>query len=213
MWCRVLLCALLAPALSQQLDSEVLSLTSDNWHKTKSGHWLIKFYAPWCGHCKKMAPAYEQVAVKYHRAATKQVSVGKVDGTAEGSLLKSFNVKGYPTLVLLKDGRRIAVYEGKRTAEAIADFVDSHVLGDSASDATVDEPVFDVPSGGGRLRQPSRQIPADSWLVRGYELISRISRLSPVSVALASLGLFCSCGIGILLVICLASPPAQQHRQ
>ena len=61
----------------------------------------------WCAHCKSLAPVYEKVASHY-RAENAGVSVGKVDGTAEGLLQTRFGIKGYPTMLLLHNGRRRA---------------------------------------------------------------------------------------------------------
>jgi len=58
----------------------VLSLTADNFDKlTSSGIWFIKFFAPWCGHCQKLAPVWEELG---HELQYK-VNVGKVDCTVD----------------------------------------------------------------------------------------------------------------------------------
>ena len=55
--------ALLALAASSNASSNVLVLTRQNATLAKdSSSWLIEFYAPWCGHCKRFAPVYETVA-------------------------------------------------------------------------------------------------------------------------------------------------------
>ena len=61
--------------------------------------WFIKFYAPWCGHCKRMADDWGLFADK-HRAAG-DLNVGKIDCTAdEGkAICQEFEVRGYPTLL------------------------------------------------------------------------------------------------------------------
>ena len=59
--------------------------------------WFIKFYAPWCGHCKKLAPVWDELHVKNKE----KLHVGKVDCTSEtaSSLCQHFGIRGYPTLL------------------------------------------------------------------------------------------------------------------
>merc|ERR1719163_2526399 len=70
--------------------------------------WLVKFYAPWCGHCKRLAPILDEVA-----EATDSVAIGKVDATIEKGLRDRFKVKGYPSLILFAEGKTWE-YRGKR---------------------------------------------------------------------------------------------------
>jgi protein disulfide-isomerase-like protein len=76
----------------------VISLTeSDFQTKTASGLWFVKFFAPWCGHCKALAPTWEDLAKK-----TKNVNIAHVDCTTQQELCKAFKVMGYPTLKLFR---------------------------------------------------------------------------------------------------------------
>ena len=78
------------------VSAEVTVLTKDNFanHLENNEYVLVKFYAPWCGHCKKLAPHYEKLSTD----GVDGVSVTKVDATVETELAKEHGVKGYPTL-------------------------------------------------------------------------------------------------------------------
>ena len=112
-----------------QRFSEVHELTALNFDKTAEpkSAWLILFYAPWCGHCKKMAPDFERLAEHYHRASPQRVHIGRVDATQHSGLATRFDIKGYPTLVLLRGGERLADYSGERTFDALSQFVDEQL--------------------------------------------------------------------------------------
>mmetsp|Transcript_35325 Transcript_35325/g.63639 ORF Transcript_35325/g.63639 Transcript_35325/m.63639 type:complete len:466 (+) Transcript_35325:259-1656(+) len=72
----------------------------DHLNDPANGLWLLKFYAPWCGHCKKLEPVLDAVAP----FLAGKMSIGKVDCTSEKKLCKRFDVKGYPTIKYFRDG-------------------------------------------------------------------------------------------------------------
>jgi len=101
--------------------SDVVTLTDANFEQlTKEGSWLVEFYAPWCGHCKKLAPTWEDIATKLKG----QVHVGKVDCTVETGIGRQFGIKGYPTIKLLKAGE-VHDHKGERSADSLIDFATS----------------------------------------------------------------------------------------
>ncbi|KAJ6796138.1 protein disulfide isomerase-like 2-2 [Iris pallida] len=107
-------------------DADVLVLTEANFDK-EVGHdrgALVEFYAPWCGHCKKLAPEYEKLGSSFKKA--KSVLIGKVDCDEHKSVCSKYGVSGYPTIQWFPKGSlEPKKYEGARTAEALAEFVNS----------------------------------------------------------------------------------------
>jgi protein disulfide-isomerase-like protein len=98
--------------------SDVVILTEANFdEKIKEGTWLLEFYAPWCGHCKKLVPTYEKVATELKG----KVNVGKVDCTVEKSIGSRFGIRGFPTLKLLADGQ-LYDYKGDRSQAHLVSF-------------------------------------------------------------------------------------------
>ncbi|KFY28094.1 hypothetical protein V493_03100 [Pseudogymnoascus sp. VKM F-4281 (FW-2241)] len=105
--------------------SAVLDLVPDNFDKIAlSGKpALVEFFAPWCGHCKTLAPVYEELAQAFEFASDK-VSVAKVDADAEKSLGKRFGIQGFPTLKWF-DGKSKDPqdYSGGRDLESLTKFI------------------------------------------------------------------------------------------
>ena len=106
--------------------SAVLDLIPSNFDDVvlKSGKpTLVEFFAPWCGHCKNLAPVYEELAQAFEFAKDK-VQIAKVDADAEKSLGKRFGIQGFPTLKWF-DGKsdKPTEYNGGRDLEALTNFI------------------------------------------------------------------------------------------
>eukprot|EP00884_Botryococcus_braunii_P017433 jgi/Botrbrau1/4373/Bobra.105_2s0019.1 len=84
--------------------------------------WFVKYFAPWCGHCKKLAPAWKDLADHYR--GDNQVNIAHVDCTAEKDICSSNEIRGYPTLKVVFNGQEHKSYLGQRDLESLKKFVD-----------------------------------------------------------------------------------------
>jgi len=101
---------------------------------------MVEFYAPWCGHCKKLTPEYKKLGEAF--ADRDDIVIAKMDSTANDN--PSEDISGFPTLVFYPKGADKESskerYEGARTFEALKKFIEKKVPAPAASDdAAADE--------------------------------------------------------------------------
>jgi len=118
-------------------NSNVIQLNKNNFHEVfDTPHvWMVEFYAPWCGHCKNLAPAWEAAATNLKGV----VRVAAVNCDEDRELAGMFDIKGFPTIVYFgsetapnphRKGlpwKNPEVYQGQRTAAAIATYATSRL--------------------------------------------------------------------------------------
>jgi protein disulfide-isomerase A1 len=126
--------AVLVGASLAAAASDVINLTSENFESTvnKESLILVEFFAPWCGHCKSLAPEYEQAATTLK---DKGVPIAKVDCVDQADLCTAQGVTGYPTLKVFKSGES-STYGGPRKADGIIAYMLKQAL-PAVSDVTI----------------------------------------------------------------------------
>ncbi|CAI4216439.1 unnamed protein product [Parascedosporium putredinis] len=103
-------------------DSDVAALTGETFDDFVKANELVlaEFYAPWCGHCKALAPEYEEAATSLKEKGIKLV---KVDCTENSELCSKHGVEGYPTLKVFRGLENITPYAGQRKAASITSYM------------------------------------------------------------------------------------------
>jgi len=119
-------------------ENGVYELTQDNFDEwiAEQDYALVKFYAPWCGHCKSLAPEYELAA----QALEGKVAFAKIDGTENDQLAQSFEVRGFPTLFWFQKGIEGAMpYGGGRVKDTIISWIERQMLSELPEIASQEE--------------------------------------------------------------------------
>ena len=118
----VIFVALALAAPHSASSSSVVSLSGSSFDSFVSGPGVtvVEFFAPWCGHCKKLAPKYEEAATILHTEYQQSV-LGSVDCTVEQELCLKYGVSAYPTLKVFHptEPLRYSAYAGERSTQAI----------------------------------------------------------------------------------------------
>lgn len=129
MYSLLLLCAFVAGA-------SATVLTSGNIDAETAGKAVfIKFYAPWCGHCKKMKPDWDKLMKEFE--SSKTAVIGDVDCTTEKDLCSEHGVKGFPTLKWGASLASLESYEGGRDYDSLLNHAKNN-LGPSCGPANLD---------------------------------------------------------------------------
>jgi protein disulfide-isomerase-like protein len=106
--------------------TNALDLTPDNWDEAIAGKTVfLKFFAPWCGHCKKLKPDWDKLMEAF--ADSPSALIADVDCTTEGKALCDANgVKGYPTLKW-GDPTALEDYKGGRDYNSLLKFSEENL--------------------------------------------------------------------------------------
>lgn len=116
--------AILASLTSPSFQ-KVLVLSKDNFETelAENKNLFVKFFAPWCGHCKQLAPIWEELD-----GTIKDVTVAEVDCTVETDICSKYGVQGYPTLKFLQHSGEVIDYDGARGKEDLSKWAQAMLL-------------------------------------------------------------------------------------
>lgn len=93
----------------------LVELNETNFDESLSkGLKLVEFFAPWCSHCQHQAPVLKEFD---------KIWIGQVDGDNSQLLSKRFNIQGFPTFILFKDGKEQERFSGFHTKFQIMDII------------------------------------------------------------------------------------------
>lgn len=102
-------------------DGKVLDLDPETFKATLSkGPIFVKFFAPWCGHCKKLAPIWRTLAERVQG----KLAIAEVNCDNHAALCKAHDVQGYPTLIYVTPEGLKSPYNGGRKLDQLVEFTE-----------------------------------------------------------------------------------------
>lgn len=108
-------------------SAKVVTLTPTNFDEVVmdgTKNVFVKFYAPWCGHCVRMAPAWEELA---NKNTNPDVVVAELDASAHADVARKFGVRGFPTIKLFTKGNKDGLaFQGARDMASFQSFLDKN---------------------------------------------------------------------------------------
>mmetsp|Transcript_31673 Transcript_31673/g.53222 ORF Transcript_31673/g.53222 Transcript_31673/m.53222 type:complete len:137 (+) Transcript_31673:98-508(+) len=120
----VALLGMLYAAAPTQASVSVIELNDETYKSAIADGkvYFIKYYAPWCGHCKRLAPTWEELSLSLK--GVENLVIAKVDCTVAKDTCSDAGVRGYPTLKVMKDGTEAKAYKGGRELPALKAFAE-----------------------------------------------------------------------------------------
>ncbi|KAJ3037567.1 protein disulfide-isomerase precursor [Rhizophlyctis rosea] len=134
--------SLKSEAIPEKNDDAVKVVVGKNYEEIvndKKRDVFIEFYAPWCGHCKRLAPIWEELGDKFK--SIDGIVIAKMDATENDLPADApFQIQGFPTLKLIKaETNEVVNYEGDRSLESLAKFLKENAVHGEEVEVEVEE--------------------------------------------------------------------------
>eukprot|EP00825_Cyclidium_porcatum_P043244 TRINITY_DN608_c0_g1_i4.p2 TRINITY_DN608_c0_g1~~TRINITY_DN608_c0_g1_i4.p2 ORF type:complete len:280 (-),score=46.98 TRINITY_DN608_c0_g1_i4:378-1217(-) len=108
------------------LDDSSFKATTQVGEPKMQYQWFIMFFAPWCGHCKRLIPTWEQLATKYKASTT--VKIAAIDCEANSDTRNQFGISGFPTLIFFDNTGKQYSFRERRDLETLSKFIEGGYL-------------------------------------------------------------------------------------
>jgi len=124
--CSLSLFVAAAPA-SADTAVELTVLTPENFKQTISeGVWFIEHFSPYCGHCRKFLPTWEQLVQENEKQDDSGIHLAQVNCAVDGDLCRENNVNGYPQMNLYKNGVYVETFTDPRDVDILREYLSKH---------------------------------------------------------------------------------------
>mmetsp|Transcript_23833 Transcript_23833/g.74956 ORF Transcript_23833/g.74956 Transcript_23833/m.74956 type:complete len:226 (-) Transcript_23833:87-764(-) len=191
---RLAPCALLAATLvtAAAADKEnVVKLTKFNFeNNVRHGDWFVKFYAPWCTHCQRLAPIWEKLA---DQAASRDwpVKIAEVDCTSSKDVCEKANVKAFPMLALIHDGVLKGKYQGEASVARFEEWLNGQrvLKAGAAGTEQID------------LAAEQRPTPTASHMTAASAVISNLVTRFPTKSKILNIYIYSGIGLAVLVAL------------
>lgn len=104
-------------------DDKVSIISDTTWSENTQGHTFVFFHASWCGHCKRLLPTLNRIAVQLAKNKT-PVKFAALEASEQRSNPASAIIKGFPTLLWVHQEELVSKYEGDRSMASLLDFIE-----------------------------------------------------------------------------------------
>ncbi|TFK35039.1 thioredoxin-like protein [Crucibulum laeve] len=168
----------LARTLSESLSQELVRANFNT--TTATGLWFVQYTSPYCSHCKVFAPTWEKL-VEGSDTKMQTVNFARVNCAVYGDICEQNGIKGYPTMLLHKDGKIVKEFVGSREVERLKSFIKQH-MNDNPTTPFIPSPMTPAIYVSPSLRPP----PAMSTLAGPVDARPVVNTDSDVKVLTAS---------------------------
>ncbi len=123
---NLFLCLLIAFVFINSSSSQIIEFDESNFNRGVKERelTLVKFHVPWCAWCQKLIPEYQKSSQALHlEKRGSSMRLAEVNCDIENDLCKTYKIKGYPTMLLFKNGILVEKYLGKHLAKSITNYM------------------------------------------------------------------------------------------